>query len=242
MMSEVLDYLREMNLVSVVFRLLLAMLFGGIIGMERGRKGRAAGFRTYMLVCLGSALTMLLSQYESYMVTHVWQAQALEAGLRTDVSRFGAQVINGIGFLGAGTILVTGQQEVKGMTTAAGLWASACTGLAIGAGFYECVFLALIMISLVIRLLPYVEGFIVESSRHMHIYVEFRSLDAVGEVIGYIKAQGLQISDVDIDRGELDHDQNPSAIFSVRLRPGQTHAHVLASISELDTICVIDEI
>ena len=129
-----LDWLREMSAVSVLLRLLLAMLFGGLIGLERVRKRRPAGFRTYMLVCMGAALTVILSQYEFYMVTHEWTELAAEIGLRTDVSRFGAQVINGIGFLGAGTIIVTGKQEVKGLTTAAGLWASACMGLAIGAG------------------------------------------------------------------------------------------------------------
>lgn len=119
-MMEGLAYLREMNVASVLLRLTVAMLFGGFIGLERERKRRPAGFRTYMLVCLGAALTMLLSQYESYMVTHAWHETAMEIGLRTDVSRFGAQVINGIGFLGAGTIIVTGKQEVKGLTTAAG--------------------------------------------------------------------------------------------------------------------------
>ena len=149
-MMEGLAYLREMNVASVLLRLTVAMLFGGFIGLERERKRRPAGFRTYMLVCLGAALTMLLSQYESYMVTHAWHETAMEIGLRTDVSRFGAQVINGIGFLGAGTIIVTGKQEVKGLTTAAGLWASACMGLAIGAGFYECVLLGFLLILLIV--------------------------------------------------------------------------------------------
>ena len=117
---EMLDPLRELNTLSVLLRMVLAMLFGGLIGLERGRKRRPAGFRTYMLVSLGAALTMLLSQYEYFMVTHDWAQLAGEAGVRTDVSRFGAQVINGIGFLGAGTIIVTGRQEVKGLTTAAG--------------------------------------------------------------------------------------------------------------------------
>lgn len=133
-MNGVIPYLREMNFVSVMFRLILAMVCGGMIGLERGRKRRPAGFRTYMLVCLGAALTMLLSQYEFAMVMGPWKDIAVELGMKTDVSRFGAQVINGIGFLGAGTILVTGRQQVKGLTTAAGLWASACTGLAVGAG------------------------------------------------------------------------------------------------------------
>ena len=128
----------KMTVNANVLRLALAMLLGGCIGLERERKRRPAGFRTYMLVCLGAALTVLLSLYEYTLITGPWSALAAELGMKTDVSRFGAQVINGIGFLGAGTILVTGRQQVKGLTTAAGLWASACTGLAVGAGFYEC--------------------------------------------------------------------------------------------------------
>ena len=197
-MLEVFDALRQMTPESVLFRLALAMLFGGMIGMERGRKGRAAGFRTYMLVCLGSALTMLLGQYEYEMLSSSWAAIAEEVGPRIDVGRFGAQVINGIGFLGAGTIIVTGRQEVKGMTTAACLWASACTGLAIGAGFYECVLLAFLLIPLVTRALPYVESYIVENARNMNIYVEFRSLDDVGDIINRLKMQDVQIYDVRI--------------------------------------------
>ena len=104
------NYLRELNFVSVALRLLLSAVIGFSLGMERGRKHRPAGCRTYMLVCMGATLTLLLSQYEYYMLTHDWYDLALEVGIRTDVSRFGAQVINGVGFLGAGTILVTGRR------------------------------------------------------------------------------------------------------------------------------------
>ena len=238
----VLDPLRTLSTVSVLLRLVLAMLFGGVIGLERGRKGRAAGFRTYMLVCLGAALTMLLSQYEYYMITHDWAELAAEIGLRTDVSRFGAQVVNGIGFLGAGTIIVTGRQEVKGMTTAAGLWASACTGLAIGAGFYECVLLAFLLISLVIRVLPHVENYVVENARNMNIYVEFNSLDDVGDILNRIKSQNVQIYDVELDHGREEKSRHPSAVFSIRLNQKQMHTQVLAAISELESVRTIDEI
>ena len=241
-MNGLLGYLRELNMASVMLRLTLAMLFGGMIGMERARKGRAAGFRTYMLVCLGAALTMLLSQYEYYMLTHDWASLAGEIGIRTDVSRFGAQVVNGIGFLGAGTIIVTGRQEVKGMTTAAGLWASACTGLAIGAGFYECVLLAFLLISLVIRVLPMAEAFVVENARNMNIYVEFSSLDDVGCIINRIKAQDVQIYDVELDHGREEKARNPSAVFTIRLNHKQAHTQVLAAISELESVRTIDEI
>ena len=241
-MIEVLEPLRELSTVSVLLRLVLAMLFGGMIGLERGKKGRAAGLRTYMLVCLGAALTMLLSQYEYYMLTHDWAELAAEIGLRTDVSRFGAQVVNGIGFLGAGTIIVTGRQEVKGMTTAAGLWASACTGLAIVAGFYECVLLAFLLISLVIRVLPHVENYVVENARNMNIYVEFNSLDDVGDILNRIKSQNVQIYDVELDHGREEKSRHPSAVFSIRLNQKQMHTQVLAAISELESVRTIDEI
>lgn len=241
-MLDSLDYLRELNTASLILRLALAMILGGAIGMERGRKGRAAGFRTYMLVALGAALTMCLSQYEFYMVTHQWLSLSTDIGLRTDVSRFGAQVINGIGFLGAGTIIVTGRQEVKGVTTAAGLWASACMGLAIGAGFYECVGLAFLLIFISIRLLPYIEGFIIENTRNMNIYVEFQSLDDVGAIIGRIKSQNVQIYEVDINHGLAERSENPSAVFSLRLNQKIPHEQILAAIADLDHIRTIDEI
>ena len=131
-LSEILQELTRPGPLSAAVRLTVAMICGGIIGLERGRRRRPAGFRTHMLVCMGAALTMLIGQYVATRLA----ADPSLAGRTTDVARLGAQVINGIGFLGAGTIIVTGRQEVKGLTTAAGLWASACMGLAIGAGFY----------------------------------------------------------------------------------------------------------
>lgn len=241
-MIAALVYLREMNLASVLLRLTLAMISGGIIGLERGRKRRPAGFRTYMLVCLGAALTMLLSQYEFSMVSTRWSALAEEIGLRTDVSRFGAQVINGIGFLGAGTIIVTGRQQVKGLTTAAGLWASACMGLAVGAGFYECVFIVLPLIFLCMRIFPIIENMIIENAQYINIYVEFESLDHVGAIIGRIKSQNAQILDVEIERGREKRSRNPSAVFSIRLNQKQPHTQILAAISELNSVYTINEI
>ena len=230
-LSSALEYLRGANLAATAFRLFLAMLFGGIIGLERGRRRRPAGFRTHILVCMGAALAMSISQYV-----------AVTLGQTTDVSRLGAQVINGIGFLGAGTIIVTGKQEVKGLTTAAGLWASACMGLAIGAGFYECVFLAFLLIFLCIRFLPYLETAVVERARNMNIYVEFTSMDDVGRIIGQIKAQNAQIYEVDITRGKESRAQQPSAVFSIRLNHRRAHEQVLTAIAELETITMIDEV
>ena len=237
-----LDYLRQFNMASVLLRLTLAVVCGGLIGVNREHKRRPAGFRTYMMVCMGAALSMILGQYEDTML-HTLLSGAFEAvGQPTDVTRFGAQVINGIGFLGAGTILVTGQQKVKGLTTAAGLWASACMGLAVGAGFYECVGLAFLLIFLVVHLLPAVELYIVENAKNMNIYVEFQSLDNVAEIINRIKAKDVTIYEVEVDHGKQTPSQHPNAIFSLRMnRPG-THAKILAAISELEDVYVVHDI
>ena len=142
-MASVLSYLRELNIVTMMLRILLAVLCGGLIGLERERKNRPAGFRTYMLTALGATLTVLLSLQLDQMLHGPWRALAESIGATQDVSRFGAEAAKGIGFLGAGTIIITARQQVKGLTTAAGLWASACLGLAIGAGFYSCAFICI---------------------------------------------------------------------------------------------------
>ena len=233
MLSE-LECLRELNILSVILRLALAMLCGGMIGMERGRKHRPAGFRTYMLVCLGAALTMLLGQYE-------W---TIMDGLdnRVDVARFGAQVINGIGFLGAGTIIVTGKQQVKGATTAAGLWASACAGLAIGAGFYECIMLTYPLVIIIVRFLPIWEEFIVDKLRNMIIYVEFDQVESMGAILRHLRALDILIYDVEIQQETSVPGSHPSAVFTVRLSKKTTHTRVLAHISQLECISNVEEI
>lgn len=235
-----LDWLRQFNLASVALRLTLAVLCGGMLGLERARKQRPAGFRTYMLVCMGAALTMILGQYEAVMLASPWAASAAATGVKTDVCRFGAQVINGVGFLGAGTIILTGRQQVKGLTTAAGLWSAACMGLAIGAGFYEAVFLAFIFSNLVVHLLPRIERRILENARDMNLFVEFHSLDQVGEIIRSIKAQGGHIHDVELDHGNPT--QHPSAIFSIRMDQRGKHAKVMAVVSELESVYVIHNV
>lgn len=242
-MIESLDYLRELNFLSLVLRLTLAMLLGGVIGLDRGYKRRAAGFRTYMLVCLGAALTGIISQYLYIMVTTSWaDISALIDNKKVDVSRIGAKAIGGVGFLGAGTIIVTGRQEVKGLTTAAGLWTSACMGIAIGAGFYECVLLAFALMFLCIRFLPILEVLVVENARNMNLYVEFTSLDDLGSIISCIKAQNAQIYEVELNHGRQEHAEKPGAVFSIRLHHKAHHEQVLAAIAAVESVTTIDEI
>ena len=238
----ILTYLRDINVASTALRLTCAMLFGGLIGIERERKRRPAGFRTYMIVCLGATLTMLLGQYETLMLHTRWAAQMNMVGISTDASRFGAQVINGVGFLGAGTIIVTGRQEVKGLTTAAGLWASACMGLAIGAGFYECMIIGFLLIFLSIKVFPIIENVSLNTARYMNIYVEFASLDGIGSFIQRIKGNNIRIFDVDLDKGMGMNLKRPNAVFSIYLPRKTPHTEVLATLSLESNISLIEEI
>ena len=120
-----MELLKDFNYISVIVRILLAMLLGGLIGMEREKSRRPAGFRTHILVCVGSCMTALIGLF-------VWK----EMGNVSDPLRISAQVISGIGFLGVGTILVKEHDHITGLTTAAGLWTTAAIGIACGYGFF----------------------------------------------------------------------------------------------------------
>ncbi len=219
-----------------------AVICGGIIGIDRGRKHRPAGFRTYMLVCVGAAVTMLLGTYLTVMLENVWVPTHSNIMPTTDVSRFGAQVINGIGFLGAGTIIVTGKQQVKGMTTAAGLWASACMGLCIGAGFYLAALICCILIIGTIILLSRVEHFILSRSRNINLYVEFEEIDNLSPIIERIKAHNTRIFDVEVTKAKYSENHFPHAIFSLQLPKKKTHTAVMTAIAEIESVRSIEEL
>ncbi len=229
-MDRIYDMLTEYNPVSVLVRLALAMIIGGLIGIERGRKRRPAGFRTHMLVCLGAAMTMLISQ-------HVWMQ-----GYTTDMSRLGAQVVSGIGFLGAGTILITGRQQIKGLTTAAGLWASACIGLAIGAGFYAGAIFGFLFIWLTITLLSRIESRLIASARNMNIYMEYSDSEALGRVIDNIKKLNVKIYDVEITKNRAVDGFSIGAIVSLRLPRSLPHAVIMAEIASSDGVRGVEEL
>ena len=238
---QAIEYFRGLNFASVVLRILCAMAVGGIVGLDRERKGRAAGFRTYMLVALGAALTVMLGQYLSVMLETVWADKVAELGLKTDVVRFGAQVINGVGFLGAGTIIVTGRQQVKGLTTAAGLWASACLGLAIGAGFYECVFIGFVLILVCMKLLPKIEDFVTSKALNMNIYISMDSVECLGNIINCFKESNFRILDADIEKEEHATITQINAVFSVKMTKRHPHTEILAKLSTLDGIIYIEQ-
>ena len=228
--SEIINYLREPNIISALFRLTLATICGGFIGIERIRKRRPAGFRTHTLVCIGSALTMIISQY-------LWSI-----GQTTDLSRLGAQVINGIGFLGAGTIIVTGKQQVKGMTTAAGLWASACMGLGIGAGFYLAALICCVLIIVTIVVFSRMERFILSRSRNINVYVEFEDTEDLSAIISTINANQVRIFDVEVTKAKYSENHYPHAIFSLQLPKKTSHTVVMTALARIETVRSLEEL
>ncbi len=168
-MLPVLAPLRELTFLSVVVRFLCATLCGAVIGFERGRTHHTAGLRTHIVVCIGSASVMILNQY---LLTYFQTP--------SDPARLGAQVISGIGFLGAGTIVVTGHQrgrQIKGLTTAAGLWASACMGLVVGSGYYEVAIIMCVLLFAVIATLSRLSDRYFRDSIVVRYYIEY-SIDA----------------------------------------------------------------
>ncbi|HOF26796.1 MAG TPA: MgtC/SapB family protein [Clostridia bacterium] len=182
-MDNVISYLRELNFVTMIIRIVLAFLCGRLIGMQRERHGRSAGFRTHIIVCIGSALTAM---------TGIFMSDIL--GFDTDPMRLSAQVLSGIGFLGVGTILVTGHTHVKGLTTAAGLWTIAAVGLAIGAGFYEAAIICVIVLAIV---MAYLGNF---GSRRikMDVYLEITGSRNINTVIKDIEKAGYTIDNVEV--------------------------------------------
>lgn len=172
-MDKLLEMLVGFNPVSITVRLLLALLMGGIIGMERGRHGRAAGMRTHVLVCLGSCMTALVGMYIPEML-----------GVQGDVTRIAAQVISGIGFLGAGTIMIRNQSVVTGLTTAAGVWCTATIGIALGYGFYLAAAIATIITIVTATLLTRLEG---GKKYLIRCYVELKDAAATTNTIASIE-------------------------------------------------------
>lgn len=229
-MVEMSDVLYEVNVFSVMLRVCLAMLLGGILGIERGRKHRPAGFRTYMLVCLGTTIVMLTNQY------------VFERYGGGDPVRMGAQVISGIGFLGAGTIIVTGRNQVKGLTTAAGLWAAACVGLAVGIGFYEGAVIGGVAVVLILTFFHRLDVIILNKSRRMEIYLEAKNAKELAKFIKIVKQQRLEIGDVFLESLEHQEDGRVGAVMIIKWKGKFCNEDIISKLQDLPEICHLEVI
>ena len=231
-MLEIFDFQRMGNIdvLTVSVRLIVALLCGGIIGIERERKQRPAGFRTHILICIGAAMTTLTSQYISF-----------ELQATTDLARLGAQVIAGIGFIGAGTIIVTKRKNVKGLTTAAGLWASAIVGLCAGAGFIEGSLITTVIIVIAELFLSRFEYFMISNSRTINIFVEYSDQSMLTTIIDTVKENSSYIRDIEITKSNNEV-TNSCAIFSLQMPRKTSHDKMLNAIANLDGVVSVEEL
>lgn len=228
--------LRGFNEISVTLRFVLAVLFGGIIGLEREHKHRPAGFRTHILVCMGAASVMMTSQY----LINLTNSGVVD--FVCDPARLGAQVIAGIGFVGAGTIMVTKRRQVKGLTTAAGLWDSAIIGLAVGVGYYEAAAYATFLILIAETLLSKLDWFLISNAKSINVYVEYAIPENLTDILAKLKEQGVRILDIEITKNNLESDVHISAILSLKLeKKGQNDA-VLHMLSKSEGVRAVEEL
>ena len=230
-MLSVFDSLRDVNMVSVTVRMFLAVLCGGIIGIEREYKRRPAGFRTHILICLGAAMTTLTSQF-LYLELHYY----------TDMARLGAQVVAGVGFIGAGTIIVTQRQRVKGLTTAAGLWASAIIGLAIGGGFYEGALFATFLIILAELLFSKLEYRMLENAPEINLYMEYTDRSCLEQVLKLYREKNVKVLNMEITRATGSEHHNACAIFSLRLNKKCKVELLLDAIHRVEGVASVEEL
>lgn len=223
-----IEYLRELlagvNLVSIVCRILMAVVFSGGVGWERGVKGHPAGLRTYMLVCIGAALVMITNQY----IAELYPG--------TDPARMGAQVVNGIGFLGAGTIIVTRRQQVKGLTTAAGLWACACMGLAIGVGFYAGAIVGTIAIYIIIVVMHNIGKKTTERLKLAEVYMEFQNAGDIRELIEIVSEQAVHIESMHIVESKSRNEQNMAVVAKISIPDTISRVDVMDTLKAVECV------
>ena len=219
---------RELTYLAIACRIGVSVLLGGIIGLERGLKNRPAGLRTYMLVCVGSALIMMTNQYVY---------QAFNTG---DPVRMGAQVVSGIGFLGAGTIVVTRRNQIKGLTTAAGLWASAAAGLAVGVGLYEAAILGGLVIFLVLSIIHRFDSKMRQTSKVVEIYVELTKAITLGDFMRKVREMDMEIENVRTENDSASEGGTHAYIMALKSKQKRNHEIFFQSIREIDGVAYVE--
>ena len=219
---------REVTCIAIAVRIAVAVVLGGIIGLERGLKNRPAGLRTYMLVCVGACLIMVTNQYIY---------QVFGTG---DPVRMGAQVVSGIGFLGAGTIVVTKRNQIKGLTTAAGLWAAAAVGLSVGIGLYEAAVIGGAVIFIVLSLIHSWDNKMRQNSKMVEIYVELTRAINLGDFLRKIREMDLEIESIQTEQESADEEGKRSYILMLKAKRKRNHEILFQNIRDIEGIAYVE--
>lgn len=230
-MRYLLDTASGWSSEAILIRLVFSLIVGVMIGIDRGLKRRGAGIKTHALVCLGSALVMITSQYISIYFSDG----------RSDMARMGAQVISGVGFLGAGTIMVTGRNQIKGLTTAAGLWVCACVGLTAGIGFLEGAAYALILIVITLKLLTKIDVVIHNHASVFDYYLEFTSSRSIASFIDTLRKTDAKVVSFDISKGKI-KGEGPSAILTMEIHNKRLREELPDQLRAMECVRYMEEL
>lgn len=225
---ELVLEVREVTYMAIASRIVVAVILGGIIGLERGLKNRPAGLRTYMLVCVGSCLIMVTNQYIY---------QVFGTG---DPVRMGAQVVSGIGFLGAGTIVVTKRNQIKGLTTAAGLWTSAAVGLALGIGLYEAAIIGGVVIFIVLSLLHSWDNKMRQNSKMVELYIELTKKTSLGDFLRKIHEMDLAIESIQTEQECATVDGRRAYIIILKTGRKRNHEILFQDIRDISGVAYVE--
>lgn len=226
-MLSCLHVLRQPDLLGMSVRVLLALVCGGLIGIERSGKRRPAGFRTHILICLGATMTTATSQY-MYLVMRY----------PISMSRMGAQVIAGVSFIGAGAIIMTKWRRVRGLTTAAGLWVVAIVGLCCGAGFYEGAAYATFLVLVAEVFFSKLEFQVLRGMREVTVYAEYARPSCLEEIVTRCHMLGVKIVDLEITRKGED---NSCAVLALQSRRGTGREEVLQTLAGIEGVLTVVE-
>ncbi|MBR5798908.1 MAG: MgtC/SapB family protein [Lachnospiraceae bacterium] len=223
---HVWQYLEELNAVSVALRLVTATVMGGIIGLERGATKHAAGLRTFMLVCLGAALAQIVDM-RCVMIYGTGDPVRLAQG-----------VINGIGFLGVGTIVVTGRSHIKGLTTAATLWTTAVLGISIGSGYIFSSIITFALIMIVIKMMAGFSRKQMQHNRYLQVKVEVSGNEGAKNVVTYLRGNGYRITEIEKKKS----DETILLGLDIDLGKKVNHDLVIEALDQLKEVEFVTEI
>ncbi len=227
-MENFVAMIKDFNAVSIFLRLFFAVVFGGTIGFERRLRKRSAGLRTFALVCAGAALAMITNEY-----------LYLRYNMTVDPGRMSAQVISGVGFLGAGTIILNGE-KVKGLTTAASLWATAAVGIAVGSGFFLGAFFGFFVIFTSTTFMHKLEEKADKNNRFIEVYIEIKKDSGMAELINYISENDFAL--YSLEKRKKKDDDNLYFNIEINLKKQIEHGEIIAGINLLESVIYAEEI
>lgn len=218
--------------VFALFRMILAGICGGIIGFERELKGKPAGLKTFSFVCMGATLAMVTNEYIMKYLT----------GGSGDAARMAAQVISGIGFLGAGTIMVSGANQIRGLTTAAALWVTAALGIAIGCGFYFGAIAGTVLVCLFSTVFTVFDKIIAGNTRFVKLCTEVVNEDAMLRMLDFFSEKEIRVKHLHRKSEYKWYKKDICVVMDIDFGKWQKHQIVLDELRNMEGVRFLEEV